>query len=130
MWPPHNIEINLRRRGDAGDLLPAQNIAVALDCISHDNTRLMNSPAVDQYGLSANPRTDLRPAMREAPHGWLERRIVLPDDYFAHRAVGRWVFVCEYDRGGKVRAAIRNVRIVSRGGEDAHIVLAHTAWIT
>ena len=55
--------------------------------------------------------------------GWLVREIGLPGEMNG-RAVSQWLVGCEHDTAVvKVRAALRNVRIVNKDGESVYPVL-------
>jgi hypothetical protein len=49
--------------------------------------------------------------------GWLHRRIELPAG-MSGRVLVRWLAGCEHDHPARVRAALRNVRVVGAGGDE------------
>ena len=97
---------------------------VSLDVECDDGTRLSHTDAVDNHGLLANPRSDLRGAMRtRGDSGWLHRRVAFPKEMWGKR-LSRWAVGCELGTPGRVRASVRNVRVVGKGGVEVFAALA------
>jgi len=97
---------------------------VSLDVECDDGTRLSHTDAVDNHGLLANPRSDLRGAMRtRGESGWLHRRVAFPKEMWGKR-LSRWAVGCELGTPGRVRASVRNVRVVGKDGVEVFAALA------
>ena len=99
---------------------------VALDVETEDGVRLSATRATDQHGLLAHPSADLRGAMRtRGVAGWLTRRVPFPREMHG-RTLTRWMAGCEHDAPARVRASLRNVRVIGEDGEEAYVALGST----
>lgn len=111
--------------GPRGESESAGAALVALDVECDDGSRLSATDATDQHGLLAHPGTDLRGAMRvHGTAGWLYRAVPLPASMVG-RTLTRWMAGCEHDHPARVRAALRNVRVLggAGGGEVVYAAL-------
>ena len=104
----------------ADDSAPA---FVALDVECDDGTRLSRTDALDDRGLYANPRVDLRGAARRfGESGWLHRRVAFPREFWGKK-LARWAAGCEAPAGTTTRASVRNVRVVGADGREVFAAL-------
>ena len=97
---------------------------VALDVECEDGTRLSRTDALDDRGLYANPRVDLRGATRRfGESGWLHRRVAFPREFWGKK-LARWGAGCEgVAPGTRTRASVRNVRVVGADGREVFAAL-------
>jgi len=97
---------------------------VSLDVECDDGTRLSRTDALDDRGLYANPRSDLRGATRRfGESGWLSRRVAFPREFWGKK-LSRWAAGCEgVPPGTSVRASVRNVRVVGADGREVFAAL-------
>ena len=111
--------------GEGGEEGGAEGVPpayVALDLRWLGGQLLSRTGATDARGFAAGPGVDLRGAMgdeAQAPGGWLERRIVLPQAGVLEAVL----FACAAPGRVTVRAALRHVRIESPGGERRLVLL-------
>ena len=99
---------------------------VALDVETEDGVRLSATRATDQHGLLAHPSADLRGAMRtRGVAGWLTRRVPFPREMHG-RTLTSWMAGCEHDAPARVRASLRNIRVIGEDGEEAYVALGST----
>ena len=89
-----------------------------------DGTRLSRTDALDDRGLYANPRVDLRGATRRfGESGWLHRRVAFPREFWGKK-LARWGAGCEgVAPGTRTRASVRNVRVVGADGREVFAAL-------
>jgi curved DNA-binding protein CbpA len=99
---------------------------VALDVETDDGTRLGDTRAVDENGLRAHASSDVSSAAAAlGESGWYSRRIAFPRGMVG-KSLKKWLVSCERDTPSRVRAGIRNVRVLREDGEEVFIALAST----
>jgi hypothetical protein len=93
---------------------------IGLDFVTHLGTRLRDSKAVDQHGLSAHPGEDIG---LYAKHQWFQRSISIPESLVGHR-VNFVLFGCERIIPGQSDASLRNIRVTDSNNHGRWTVLA------